>query len=1201
MDASAAVGGAAAPLGVGAAGAPSPHADEVSAAAPQAEPLLLDLPDEALIAVLGHLYDPVPLASSCKHLAGLLRSPALHVAWLLRHGAAAAPRRPPAGRLLTFRPLRGAAPAGLAALLLRLVEARGDPRDAEAAAAARGAQRRGELGHVDVLRLAAAAALRARHAGLATRLLQLLAGGGGSGGVEPAAAAAALQGPGGGVGGHEGGAAAARLPPGFDELAAHCGCDGGAVAGLYRMTHPVGVTPPGGEPGDDGGGFLLPGAAGSGRLGTVRAAAAALGGGRAATRQLPAALCLAGRAGHVAVVEELLAHPQISSRPLEIAAHDAGARGWPAAALAPVASAVAGRYREDAARMLAGAVERAVGGGRPEVAAVLWDAMVQGRPEPERFTDLILRLAAAGDYGRALWVADASPPVMVKVGTAPAAAAAERGHARLATLLAERAGRAPPAGRAAAARGRLAAAVAAGDVGAAAALLLEVTLGPGELRGELLCRAAAAGNLEMLLLLFDRLGPWMGEEVPAIAALAAGGREARVAALHAAAPPPLRPLLLRACCKLCGAWRAPGAGLMAWALRESSNPAALDLMMADYAHAWRADSSTSYLGGVVGPHPDVSLALSPVAPVWAEVFAALSAPTISGSGGGGGSGSGVAPGPLPPRGAASDAAGSGGAAAAAARVARGSDGGARARGRWRPRGVAPGAARFTARMMRLVLETGSVDLLYQALAFLETHEADLEESGEQPRQQASASPDTVAFSSTDDFMSRVEIYRGRHSVVWSAAKMTERNFHQVRREIRLMRQVACGGSVRLHGAFEDDDAIYLVQEICAKGDLFKTMIRSGGTLDERYVAAAVTAPLLATLAELHAGGVLHRDIKPENIFFMRDGSMRLGDFGLAIDAAAERPKSRVGTLDYMAPEVVSLPTAEERRALEQQGRPAAPQVYDEKVDVWAVGILAYELLVGRPPFEVDDESETRAAIMHAPPPRLPPHVSGGAADFIAAALSKAPAARPAAAELLRHPWLRPHLAAAAAAAGGAAAAAAAGGAARAAAVCGGPAPAAPGARPRPAPLVLPGGLDAGAHSFPCAIAGGGGAGARAGGAPPGSLAGRDAPATPGPYGPPGGGGRKPVWDGRGKLGAAPGALQPAAAGGGAPLLKAALNAGLQKLSLRPAAAAAAGPQQQAARPAGASGGAAAAVKARLRNYFVARACPEASNGGGTLT
>jgi serine/threonine protein kinase len=62
-------------------------------------------------------------------------------------------------------------------------------------------------------------------------------------------------------------------------------------------------------------------------------------------------------------------------------------------------------------------------------------------------------------------------------------------------------------------------------------------------------------------------------------------------------------------------------------------------------------------------------------------------------------------------------------------------------------------------------------------------------------------------------------------------------------------------------------------------------------------------PLLKVLHSLHQLGIIHRDIKPENIFFESDGTLRLGDFGLAISSTTERPISRVGTPDYMAPEV----------------------------------------------------------------------------------------------------------------------------------------------------------------------------------------------------------------------------------------------------------------------------------------------------------
>jgi serine/threonine protein kinase len=90
--------------------------------------------------------------------------------------------------------------------------------------------------------------------------------------------------------------------------------------------------------------------------------------------------------------------------------------------------------------------------------------------------------------------------------------------------------------------------------------------------------------------------------------------------------------------------------------------------------------------------------------------------------------------------------------------------------------------------------------------------------------------------------------------------------------------------------------VYLVLESCEGGDLFKAMMKAGGRLPEATVAVEIIVPLLRVLESLNTLNLIHRDIKPENIFLMADGTMKLGDFGLAIDAAVEIPFCRSGAI-----------------------------------------------------------------------------------------------------------------------------------------------------------------------------------------------------------------------------------------------------------------------------------------------------------------
>ncbi|PNH12415.1 Serine/threonine-protein kinase ark1 [Tetrabaena socialis] len=291
---------------------------------------------------------------------------------------------------------------------------------------------------------------------------------------------------------------------------------------------------------------------------------------------------------------------------------------------------------------------------------------------------------------------------------------------------------------------------------------------------------------------------------------------------------------------------------------------------------------------------------------------------------------------------------------------------------------------------------------------------------------ALAEPSSSCYSDLTSFKDLTQLHQGRHSTVWSAVckrtgttvvikgynreVLKPRQLNNVRREIgllRFFREAGCKGVVGLLSAFEDKAMIYLVFEACMRGDLYQMLMRNRGTLHEEFVVTKVVYPLLCVLQQLHTLHVVHRDIKPENIFITEEGDIALGDFGLAGHKFQDRMSERVGTLDYMAPEVLSIPTQDEQELEGEQGADGA-RTYDEKVDIWATGVLVYELLVGRPPFEVDDPQETASLIMSGEASGYPVHISQFARDFVAKALTKSPSDRPSAADLLQHPWLSHH-------------------------------------------------------------------------------------------------------------------------------------------------------------------------------------------------
>lgn len=137
--------------------------------------------------------------------------------------------------------------------------------------------------------------------------------------------------------------------------------------------------------------------------------------------------------------------------------------------------------------------------------------------------------------------------------------------------------------------------------------------------------------------------------------------------------------------------------------------------------------------------------------------------------------------------------------------------------------------------------------------------------------------------------------------------------------------------LRVYGAFEDESFIYMVQQLALNGDVYKTYLSQRNHLNEQDLVRNIIAPLLRAVEHAHSRGVIHRDIKPENIFLSETNQVLLGDWGLSIDNIQERPVSRVGTLDYMAPEVLRAPSIQPGVNFRQHGCTDQGGSYDYSV------------------------------------------------------------------------------------------------------------------------------------------------------------------------------------------------------------------------------------------------------------------------------
>ena len=222
-----------------------------------------------------------------------------------------------------------------------------------------------------------------------------------------------------------------------------------------------------------------------------------------------------------------------------------------------------------------------------------------------------------------------------------------------------------------------------------------------------------------------------------------------------------------------------------------------------------------------------------------------------------------------------------------------------------------------------------------------------------------------------------------HSFYSSSDELRKR----FRREAVALGKLRHPGVVSLLDFEEDDGDLYLVMELVA-GSSFATLLEGPPLAMPR--ACEIIDGVLEVLDFAHAAGVIHRDIKPSNVMVIETGRVKVLDFGLARVADQGEKLTATGlahgTAEYMSPE-------------QCQGA-----VVTGKTDVYAVGAMLYEALVGRTPFAAGGAAETMAAHMFAQVPEVkkvaPDRDVPAALEWVArSALAKDPEQRPTAAEL----------------------------------------------------------------------------------------------------------------------------------------------------------------------------------------------------------
>jgi serine/threonine protein kinase len=229
-------------------------------------------------------------------------------------------------------------------------------------------------------------------------------------------------------------------------------------------------------------------------------------------------------------------------------------------------------------------------------------------------------------------------------------------------------------------------------------------------------------------------------------------------------------------------------------------------------------------------------------------------------------------------------------------------------------------------------------------------------------------------------------------IVVKASVSKPRAHAKLKSEIAIHRSLDHEKVVQFVDYFEDSENVYMILELCPNRTLNEFLKRRPNKRLSEAEAMYYLYDLIIGLKYLHKRRVLHRDLKLGNLFLDCDMGIKIADFGLAsqLEHDGERKRTICGTPNYIAPEILE-----------------AKQGHSYEVDIWAIGVILYTMIFGRPPFETSDVKATYRRIRYnrySFPDTT--QASEPAKDLIASILRTDPRARPSLDKILASPWFQ---------------------------------------------------------------------------------------------------------------------------------------------------------------------------------------------------